>query len=80
MSIIRNSEVVKYSGAAIIHVYTLYIWIHHLVHTAVSVNFGRCPLLGVSVNRESTVDVNCNNQFVHVNAPFTFADITEDSC
>ena len=53
-SVIRNSDDVRYSGAAI----TLYIWTLQLVHMAVSVIGYRCPQLGVSVNGESTVNIH----------------------
>ena len=46
--VIRNSEVVRYSGVSIV----LYVWRLQLVHVTVSVIR---PLLGVSANRESTV-------------------------
>ena len=48
VSVVRNLEVVCYSGAAI----ALHIWRFQLVHMVV---IGRGPLFRVSVNRESTV-------------------------
>ena len=50
VSVIRNSEVVRYSGAAT--VLNIILWRYRLVQCLL---FGRGPLLGVSVNRESTV-------------------------
>ena len=51
VSVIRNSEVVRYSGAAI----TLYIYGDFSWYIWQCPLYGGCPLLGVSVNGESTV-------------------------
>ena len=51
VSVIRNSEVVRYSGVSIVlYIYGDCSWCMQRCPL-----FGRCPLLGVSVNRESTV-------------------------
>ena len=53
VSVIRNSDVVRYSGASTVAIYIMYGVCSRCMQQCPL--FGRHPLLGVSVNRESTV-------------------------